>query len=430
MWYVHGCDFRKMDSVQVECNDVVKLIAQFLSENEMFHTLEALKSETKVTIDYVESKESFLKDVKRGAWDKVLSQTRQLNLPEEKLCDLYELIVLELIENREIGAAKTVLRQTEVMQYLAEKNPDRYLELDELASKPYFDVNEVYGGNSKQIWRENVGKKLEKEIKTVDSSRLLTLLGQAVKFQQGKGIIPADIGRLNLFEGYSSVGEDEQDEYPKTVLKTVKFAKGVYPQSVAFSPDGTTVITGCVDGLIELRSSLTGKLRKDCIFQKEGKFMLMSSAISALCFSTGKGYLLATGNDEGKIRVWDVRTGKTVQKFGKVHSDGITCLCFAQNNCELVSASFDNTVKIHGLTGGTTLKTFRGHISFVNCVITSQKGKKLASGSADGTVKFWDIRTTDCDYTLAPPNVCEGKDVSICKLLRFNMESKEFIIIW
>jgi len=118
-----------------------------------------------------------------------------------------------------------------------------------------------------------------------------------------------------------------------------------------------------VDGFIEVWNFTTGKIRKALKYQAAENFMLMEEAVLCLCYSRDSE-MLATGSEGGQIFVWKIATGQCLRKFEKAHSKGITCLQFSKDNSQLLSASFDMTVRVHGLKSGT-LKEFRGHTHFV-----------------------------------------------------------------
>lgn len=91
-----------------ESHDVIKLMLQFLRENNLTSSLHALQNESGISLNTVQNIDSFTADILAGRWDVVLSQVSTLQLTQEKLSLLYEQVVLELIEAREMELVREV----------------------------------------------------------------------------------------------------------------------------------------------------------------------------------------------------------------------------------------------------------------------------------------------------------------------------------
>ena len=81
---------------------------QFLRENNLTSSLHALQTETGISLNTVPNVDAFTADIRDGKWDAVLNQVSSLVLSQEKLCLLYEQVVIELLEAREIDLVKEV----------------------------------------------------------------------------------------------------------------------------------------------------------------------------------------------------------------------------------------------------------------------------------------------------------------------------------
>ncbi|KAJ1991534.1 Serine/threonine-protein kinase smu1 [Dimargaris cristalligena] len=388
-------------SIDIEASDVIRLIQQFLKENNLHRTFETLQEETGIQLNTVDNLPGFVQDIQRGRWENVLKTVVPLRLPIKKLIPLYEQIAMELIEMREIAAARNLVRQTETMQILRQKYPARYLHLEQLLSRIPSDPHEIYiDGLSKEKRRQKIAQELSKEVTSVPPARLLTLLGQSLKWQQHQGLLPIE-GGFDLFGGTAAAARVEDDSIPTECYATIQFPRAKRPETAVFSPGGEYLVTGSEDGYIELWNHFTGKLRSDVKYQADGKFMHMSAGVSSLAFSLD-GDLLASGCREGTVKIWTIKDGLCVRRFPAAHTQGVTSICFNKSGSQVLTGSFDHTVRLHGLKSGKTLKEYRGHTSFVNSVLFSMDMSKILSASSDGTVKVWDYKSAECLLSLSP----------------------------
>ncbi|KAJ2394648.1 Serine/threonine-protein kinase smu1 [Coemansia sp. RSA 2603] len=392
--------------MNVESADIIRLIEQFLKEHNLYKTLDTLQSESGVTLNTVESVDSFKDDIVNGRWDVVLRNVEHANIPHSKLIDLYEQIVIELAELQDIGPARALLRQTEPMEILRNKQPDRYLKLEQLLTRAtHQDTNIIHSDKSaRESRRLEIAQKLAGEVTTVPPSRLLTLLGQAIKWQQMQGSsgVSKDTS-FNLFHGEAPARsmDSAEDKMPEKLLATVKFPKKQHPNALAFSVKGNYMASGSGDGFIEVWNFMTGKLAADLSYQAEGSLMMMEGAITSLKFSHS-GDLICSGAKDGKMKVWKLKSGSSYKKLSAAHRGDVTCVCFSDDDSQVLSGGVDGILRIHGLKSGSMLKEFHGHSASATDAAFVGNMRFVVSTSEDGHVRIWDASTAACLHDIIP----------------------------
>lgn len=353
-----------------------------------------MQRECGVVLNSVNNVTAFFDRIKNGSWDKVLQETKMLKLPVMKVQDLHEHIILEMIELREVEVARALLSQSEALDFLRIEDEGRYLHLEKLCNRTLVDTKILYGARSRQNRRNSIIKMLENEVLSVPPSRLMTLIGQAVKWQRLQGLIPFQ-GSFDIFTGRIPTIKDNQDIIPTQQDISIKFGSQSYPECVIFLPDGTGFVTGSSDGFIEIWDIWTGSLKRDLPYQAAEKFMMHKSSVLNLAISLDGG-LLASGDKDGHIKVWRLNSGNCLRTFTAAHTKGITSLMISRSFNKILSSSFDGTIRIHGIKSGRMLKEFRGHESFVSSAVFSQDETCVLSVSADGSICLWDSNTSDC----------------------------------
>ncbi len=150
---------------------------------------------------------------------------------------------------------------------------------------------------------------------------------------------------------------------------------------LACSPDGVTLATGHDDGTVKLWEASSGRLRT--------VFTGHAGRVRALAFTPGGHHLASAGHD-GRVKVWDL-VARAEQAVLDGHEGAATCAAFSPDGGTLVTGGADGTVRLWDLGSGALRQTLTGHTVEVTCVAYCPDGRTVASGSLDRTVKLWDV---------------------------------------
>jgi WD40 repeat protein len=181
-------------------------------------------------------------------------------------------------------------------------------------------------------------------------------------------------------------------EYPWTLTGLVDELN-----SLAFSPDGQTLVSGGADSTIKIWH--VGALDLIDILHKH------NGMVRCVAF-TPDGQMLATGGDDRKIIFWDL-IQRQVAIALSLDDTVPHALAFSPDGQTLVTGSY-RKIKVwrtfwqKGLTIAPPqlLHSFTGHSHIVRSLVVSADGKILVSGSRDKTIKIWHLETGELLHTL------------------------------
>jgi WD40 repeat-containing protein SMU1 len=427
------------NELKVESSDIIRLIQAHLAETGLAESCRVLREESGVRGAGV-AHQHWKAWAATGNWGAILASLDTMDLAgisAKLLAEVYEMAILELGEVGELQLAHATLRLaaehldcTEPSKSGLDIPRSRLLEqkLASLNSNGTKTAVDYYGARGKQAKREKIGAALYESIPLLPPSRLTALLQQAIKWQAHTGQLPmvkdkfdedhdAQIKKkrkrkFDLVLGESnalttSAQDDVRESIPTSVYSTISFGKSATCEAAVFLPDGSGLVTGSSDGLIEVWDphQKYAKLRMDLIYQQNDELMGHDDSSIASMAVSNDGMLLATGDSKGDVRVWKIETGSCLRSISAHPGQAISDLCFSPDGSQILTASQDGTCREFSLRTSRMLKEFRGHNSYVNSCqydLLGDEGLRVVTSSADGTARKWDGKSAECISVLRP----------------------------
>ncbi len=173
--------------------------------------------------------------------------------------------------------------------------------------------------------------------------------------------------------------------------------------SVAYSPDGSSALSGSWDKTLRLWDAATGQ----CLRIFEGH----ADKINSVAYSANGRFAVSASNDH-TLRLWDAETGQCLRIF-KGHQSYVNAVAFSPDGRFALSGggdtgsfdSTDNKLRLWELATGKCLRTFEGHTHRAASVAFSPDGRFVLSGGShfirggeDNMLWLWDVASGRCLY--------------------------------
>ena len=120
--------------------------------------------------------------------------------------------------------------------------------------------------------------------------------------------------------------------------------------------------------------------------------------IAVLCLKQLTSNKIACGCIDSSIKIWNYSTF-LCERVLNGHKNFVRCLEFREVHDQLISCSYDTTIKIWCLATGNCISTLDEHTKPVNSIIINKNGL-LFSGSYDKKIKIWNLDERKCIQTI------------------------------
>ncbi|KAG6327499.1 hypothetical protein ID866_11590 [Astraeus odoratus] len=112
--------------------------------------------------------------------------------------------------------------------------------------------------------------------------------------------------------------------------------------------------------------------------------------IRSVAFSPD-GTRIISGSFDKTVRVWDAERGVQIGSPLEGHTDWVTSVAFSSDGTRITSGSHDKTVRVWDAERGVQIGSpLEGHTDVITSLAFSPDGTRTISGSSDKTVRVWD----------------------------------------
>jgi len=157
--------------------------------------------------------------------------------------------------------------------------------------------------------------------------------------------------------------------------------------TVIFSPEDGLVAAGDDSGRIYLWRTDTGEQAHEPLHAKDN---VKDKRVWSVAFSP-EGTRILSGGEDNVARIWDIAAGQCILVL-QGHTDSVQSVAWSSDEHVIGTGSGDATLRLWDASTGAPLATLRGHVEDVTSVAFTRDAKFIVSGSKDSTIRKWDVR--------------------------------------
>lgn len=197
-----------------------------------------------------------------------------------------------------------------------------------------------------------------------------------------RGTIPPDEHAALIANQARLDAEDRANGYVQPLVTTNPRGYKFGIENAALSPDGKLTISCSTCNPVRVHDAATGAIRS------EYSGYPGDDSVQSCTFSPDGKTALATALHDDSVKLWDARSGKTLQTFVG-HESCVTDAAFNADGSRIVSASWDRSVRTWETATGKALVVIRKHGGDVNGCAFVPGTNTVISISDDKTARIF-----------------------------------------
>ncbi len=256
------------------------------------------------------------------------------------------------------------------------------------------------GGNTAKLWNAGTGALIRTFSKGTEEVLAVAFSPDGTKVLTG--------GDGYDTQAHSTYGAVNQWDAETGAAVSASKGHTLAVLSVAFSPDGTKLLSGSLDHTAKLWSAETGaELRSFSGVSGH------TDAVTSVAFSAD-GSKVLTGSNDHTAKLWNLETGEFIRSFDMLSA--VTSVAFSPDGGKVLTGSVDKTAKLWNAATGAGIRSLIGHTDSVNAVAFSADGTLALTGSSDHTAKLWAI-TVPVPYLINETQTVAGSILTSASLV-------------